>query len=355
MSPGRRSHGPRLRTILSAAFLAAALPGLAQTPAPAFDVVASIPGPVDRMRAEGHFAYLAADRTLTIYDLSMPASPKPVGHYVFPEEIWGFRVEGTLAYVAAGHSGLGVLDVSNPSAPALVAMAKMPGQAKNVAIAGTRAIVANHMSGMDIVDISKPAAPKLLNSAFLDGYARDVATAGTVGVAIDNPSGLYVFDLTGSDAAEPVGVLQSTAAPTQIEIAETGAPANLTVALLAGAEPYDPLRGPRPPGPRPGSLQIFDLSNPKAPALTASVPTSGGGRRMAVSGALVYVADGPDGLRVLDLAAPAAPRTVASYKTPGNARDVAVAGSLVLVAVDAARAGARAPEAEEVIVLQPKR
>lgn len=322
-----------------------------------FAPLGSIRGPVDRIRAQGQFAYVATDRTLAIYDLARSSSPARVGSYTFPEQIWGFRVEGARAYVAAGHSGLGILDVSSPAAPRLVTLVKMPGQAKNVAVSGTRALVANHMSGVDIVDISSATKPALLGSAFVDGYARDVAAVGTVGVAVDNPSGVYVFDLTGASTIDPVTTLQSATAPQQVEMAEIGGARKTRLAVLAGSEPYDPLRGARSPGgpTRPGSLQVFDVSDPTRPALAATFPTSGGGRRLAVRGALVYVADGPDGLRVLDLTTLSNPTVVGAYKTATPARDVAVGDGIVLVLVDGARDGARAQEGGEVLILSERR
>jgi len=321
-----------------------------------FVPLGSIRGPVDRMRALGRFAYVATDRTLAIYDLVKPGAPR-VGDYTFPEQIWGFRLDGARAYVAAGHSGLGILDVSNPAAPHLMALVRMPGQAKNVAVSGTRALVANHMSGVDSVDISSATRPALLGSAFVDGYARDVASLGPVGVAVDNPSGVYVFDLKDASTVEPVTTLQTAAAPQQVEMAEIGGARTTLLAVLAGSEPYDPLRGARPPGgqPRPGSVQVFDVSDPSRPVLAATVATSGGGRRLAVRGSLVYIADGADGLRVLDLTTSSSPMVVGVYKTPAPARDVAVADGVVLLYVNGAREGARAQEGGEVLILSERR
>jgi hypothetical protein len=322
-----------------------------------FVPLGSIRGPADRIRAQGRLAYVATDRTLVIYDLVDPGSPARVGGYTFPEQIWGFRLDGTRAYVAAGHSGLGILDVSNPAAPVLMALVKMPGQAKNVAVSGNRALVANHMSGVDTVDISSAMKPALLGSAFVDGYARDVAALGAVGVAVDNPSGMYVFDLTAANTIEPLTTLQTAAAPQQVEMAEIGGEQKTRLAVLAGSEPYDPLRGARPPGgpTRPGSLQVFDVSDPMRPVLAMTLPTSGSGRRLAVRGPLVYLADGPDGLRVLDLTRPSKPTVVGAYKTAAPARDVAVADGVVLLFVDGAGEGARAQEGGEILILSERR
>jgi hypothetical protein len=145
-----------------------------------------------------------------------------------------------------------------------------------------------------------------------------------------------VFDLTNLKALEPKTALQSAANPTQVEILEVGQARKASVAVLAGAEPYDPLRGNRGPGaPRPGSMQVFDVSDPSQPVLAATEPTSGNGRRLAVKRSFVYMADGPEGLRVFDLSVPSKPAVVGTHKTATPARDVAVSDTLVFLLVTA--------------------
>jgi hypothetical protein len=316
----------------------------------------SIPGPVDHVRAQGQFVYVAEAKTLTIFDVSNPAAPWRVGGYTFAEQIWGFRVAGDRAYVANGHSGLGILDLSNPSAPTLLSLTKMPGQAKNVSVAGNRALLANHMSGVDIVDISNQAKPALIGSAYLDGYARDVATVGSLAVAVDNPSGVYVFDMTSGNQLEPITSLQSATAPQQVEMAEiAGAAGRARIAVLAGSEPYDPLRAVRLQAggkPRGGSIQLFDVSNPTAPVFVGAYPTASGQRRVAIKGPLVYVADGVEGVQVLDLSTPSKATVVARFKTPKAARDVAVGDSVIAVVVGAASLGSQSQTEGEVLLLR---
>ena len=48
--------------------------------------VGSIPGPADVVRVLGGYAYIAAGRTLTIHDVSDPATPEIRGSYTFPED-----------------------------------------------------------------------------------------------------------------------------------------------------------------------------------------------------------------------------------------------------------------------------
>jgi hypothetical protein len=340
---------PSLTAVLGL-FVAAAIAAPASDQTLTFTQAATIPGQVDLVRAQGSVLYAIASKTLTIFDVANPAMPKKVGEYVFPEKVWGFRSVSDRLYVADGHSGLAILDVSAPSTPRLISFFKTPGQAKNTSIAGNRAFVANHNSGVDSIDISDPAKPRLLGSTDLDGYARDVATIGTFAVAVDNPSGVYVFDAKGSAPYDPVATLQSATAPQQVETAELAGGSK--IAVLAGSAPYDALyavRAQRGERPRGGAVQLVDVSNPSAPALIGSHPTAGAGRRVAIKGSLVYVADG-DGLHVLDITKPSSPVVVGQHKTARAARDAAVSGSLVFVAV-----AGTTTETGELLVLQERR
>lgn len=342
-----------MKTVVFALSLAAASPVAGQTVN--LTQVGSIPGTVDYIKAQGSFVYITEAKTFTIYDVSQPASPKRVGTYTFPEKIWGFRVAGTRAFVADGHSGLGILDISKPSAPALLSLTKLPGQAKNVSIAGNRALLANHMSGVDIVDISDQSKPTIVGSAYLDGYARDVATFGSMAVAVDHPAGLYVFDMAGGNPLEPITSIQSAKAPQQIEVVEipTGS-GSARIAVLAGSVPYDPLSAAKQVGPRGGSIQLYDVSNPTSPVFVSIHPVASSHRRMAVKGSLVYVADGEEGLQILDISAPSKMRVAGTFKTPKPARDVAVGDSVIAVVAGEIYQGSRSHTEGDVLLLQAR-
>lgn len=316
--------------------------------------VGMIPGPVDLVRAEGTRAYLAAGKTITVFDVSNPAAPRREGSYEFPEKIWGFRTAGHLLYVADGFSGLQILDVSNAAKPILLGSLKTPGQSKNVSVSGSKAVVANHMTGVDLIDVSDTTKPVLVGSCFLDGYARDAAISGTVAYAVDNPSGLYVLDVANVKTAtfDPANAIQQAVAPQKIELSDSTRPGALKFAVLVGGEPYDPNRARRPAGTRPrGSLQIWDLSNPTAPVLASLYRTPGSPRQVALKNAVAYVADSEEGVQVLDLSIPSKPAIVGSYKTSGPARDIAVADSAVLVVVGGNLTGGSASQTSTEIVI----
>lgn len=319
--------------------VAALLPWLAAAGAAAaqdveFDRIAVLPGPADLVKLSGERAYVASGATLTIFDLSDPAAPRQHGAYSFPEKIWGFVVIDSLVYVAADFFGLGILDVSNPDAPALLGAVKTPGQVKDVDVSGSTAVLADHMSGVDLVDVSDSRAPAALGSVYLDGYSRDVAVLGPLAYAVDDPSGFYVLDLAQTDSWEPLSAIQSADGPRIVQVSPD---LPRPLAVLLGH----------------GTLQVYDLSTPEAPAWRSTYATPGGALRLALDGALAYVADGLHGLLVVSLEDAAAPRVVGSFRAADPVRDVAVEGDLTLLAVGRLPTGIRRSMGDgEVLVLR---
>ena len=314
----RRPRVARLAVGLCVGVVAAgtAVGGSAQTLD--FALVSSIHGPADLVEVQDGRAYVTAEQTLTVFDVSDAAAPKRGGAYTFPEKIWGLQVDGSLIYAAVDFFGLGILDVSDISAPALRGSIKTPGQAKGVAVFGTKALVADHMEGVDLVDLSDLTEPVAVGSFYLDGYSRDVTAAGSLAYAVDSPTGLYVFDLASPDPLEPVTTVQSARAPSSVEVPATSGGETSDIVCMVGG----------------GFLQVYDVSDPAEPVKTAEFRTPGGRpRRVTVKGRLAYVADGPAGLQVVDLTTPSEPTIVGTYPVASLARDVAVTDSHVFVVV----------------------
>ena len=304
--------GGELAALVTAVWLAAAGPAVGQTLE--FDEIAMLPGPVDLVELDAGRGYVAADRTLTTFDLSNPRAPRRQGSYTFPENIWSFVIVDTLVYVAADLFGLGILDVSDPEVPQLMGSARTPGQVKDVDLSGTTAVLADHMSGIDLVDVSDVRAPAVVGSVYVDGYSRGVAVLGPLAYAVDDPSGFYVLDLQETDSWEPATAIQSADGPRMVEVSES---ASTPLAVLLGQ----------------GTLQVYDLSNPMEPAYRSTYATPGAALRVALDGDLAYVADGDLGMLVVGLEDPSSPRAVGSHMPAQPVRDVAVEGDLALLAI----------------------
>jgi hypothetical protein len=283
-----------------------------------FSLVSTIRGAADLIEVADSRAYVSAEQTLTVFDVSDPAAPRRGGSYTFPEKIWGYQVVGAVVYAAVDFFGLGVVDVSDMAAPRLQASHTTPGQAKGVAVFGTKALVADHVEGVDLIDLSSPTEPVAVGSFYLDGYARDVTALGPLAYAVDAPTGVYVFDLSSSNPLEPIGTVQTATAPSSIEVPSGAADERPDVVCMVGG----------------GLLQVFDISNPAEPVRVGELGMpSGRPRRVTMSGRLAYVADGPSGVHVVDLTTPSEPAIVDTSATSRPARDVAVAASHIFVAV----------------------
>lgn len=327
---------PRVTALLSCICLAAfATPLSAQSGKLA--TVGAISGPADLVEVYGIYAYVAAGPTFRVIDVSDPSAPRLTGTFKFPERIWAFTVSGSLAYIAGDWSGLGILDVSNPAAPRLRGSFKTVGQAWGVAVSGTRAVVANQMSGIDIIDVSDPDKPVSVGSYFTEGYARNVATSGSLVYVVDQPTGFSILDISKKDPATEVSTQQSAKSPLLIEVSQSprSAVEGPKIACVLGGRLLDITGGAQ------SELQIYDVTDPSAPAKVTTYKTPGRAMRVTMQGSLAYVADGPEGLQIIDLSTPAKPTIADSYRTVGPARDVAVAGSLVFVVV-----GETSPQAD---------
>ena len=293
-----------------------------------FHDVGSIPGPASLITVHGERAYVSAEGTLTIYDVSSPTSPARLGAYTFPSAIWGVLVNDPFVYVAADTFGLGILDVSDPRAPRLRGSFKTPGQAKNVAVSGTTALVADQLEGILVLDVSNPDTPVEVASGFLEGFATDVVFSGTLAYAADRPTGLYVLDLSVPGGLEIVSALQSAEplvfGTAQLKIIRPTQESAFVVLVSAAL------------------LQPFNISDPAHPVQLPAFGTPGGVRRAAFAHNLAYVADAENGLFVVDLATPASPRIVGRHETGLASADVAVAGTLVFLTA----------RGEDVLILQ---
>ena len=157
---------------------------------------------------------------------------------------------------------------------------------------------------------------------FTEGYARDVAAFGSLAYVVDQPTGFSVLDVSTQGAPVEVSTQQTAGSPMIIAMSpdriDDAKARRIACVIGAGRSPQA------------GWLQVYDVTDPKAPVKVAAYKTPGRAVRAAVVGALAYVADA-EGLQIVDLSEPAKPALAQSYKTVGPARDVAVADSLVFV------------------------
>jgi hypothetical protein len=117
-------------------------------------------------------------------------------------------LEGELAYVADGASGLQVVDVSVPTAPVIIGHLDTPGFAWGISVGGGHAYIADG-SGMMVADVGAPTAPAIVGSvdgppesfSLGTGAALDLYVSGGLVYLVDGQRGLQILPTQCSVAA----------------------------------------------------------------------------------------------------------------------------------------------------------
>jgi hypothetical protein len=197
--------------------------------------------------------------------------------------------------------------VTRPIAPSIVESFPTPAAARDVVVNGSYAYVAADSSGFLVLDISYPTHPIEVGSVTPPGVALKVAAGG--GVLYGSTSqGLYLIDVS------------VPAAPTVI----ASYPIYGSTVALGGPNAYI-LEGGT-------GLRIYDVSNPKSPALLGSVALLTGGTDIVVVGQFVYLAGGEGGLQIVDVSNPSVPTLVGGSYQVNDTNAVASDGEYVYLA-----------------------
>ncbi len=125
------------------------------------------------------------------------------------------RVEGTIAYVANGQTGLTTVDVSNPAAPAVLATLAIDGFASAIDVADGVAYVAAGSGGLHVFSVADPAAPSVLGSS-PGMFALGVAVAGDWAWVADTMPGVSVLDVSDPSDIAVLGYVDSFASGSDV-------------------------------------------------------------------------------------------------------------------------------------------
>ncbi len=171
----------------------------------------TVDGSVTDIDIQGHFLYATAydssgSRAFVVIDIQDPTSPVRIPNNWSSMTTLGVDVEGYYAFLAESHYGLWVCNVSNPYAVTQPSPGYIdtPGNATAVLVDGGIAYVADGPSGIQIVDISDPSAPVIIGSADTPGNAVKLAMQGNTLFVADRTGGVQVFDV--STPTSPVAV-----------------------------------------------------------------------------------------------------------------------------------------------------
>jgi len=147
-------------------------------------------------------AYVADAYGLTTWDVSDPAHPVQIGHWLAPSPGRDVALgPGSLVLLAAGDAGLFVPDLSDPARPHRIGSFATAGSAYRICLAGNNVFVAETKNGLEIVDISDPVAPRLAGRYLSSGVCSVVAVSGDIAYLSCN--GLQIFDVS-----DPANLIQ---------------------------------------------------------------------------------------------------------------------------------------------------
>jgi hypothetical protein len=347
------------------------------------------PGSALGVAIDGTHAYVADGASgLLAIDVSNAASPALLGTFDTPGNAEGVFVAGDRAYVADGGSGLVVINIRNPASMTSLLAVDTPGTAHAVVVDGTDALVADHghfriievgdpnvvevgqlagparegelavsgdialvSPGGQVVDISDPTNPFVAST--IGGSFSRVAISGHIAV-ISNPfvGQLQTFDVSNPSSPIPLGTFLGTSPTDMVAVGHLVYLVEgyfLPARIVDIADPTTPTQAWTAVGrysrvladdryvytwtPLLTNLEIFDVSNPAAPAFAGAIGSAPDD--MCVSGGLAYAVDGTH-LNILDVRNPPVLGYLATYTAPvpWHARAVTVSGNRALVATD---------------------
>jgi hypothetical protein len=301
----------------------------------------------------GDYAYVTDPYYgLYVYNVTNPTNPVRVGSYDTPGVPIDVEVAGHYAYVTDGTAGLQVIDISSPTGPTLAGSVDTPGSSFRLAIAGQLAYVADSDNGLQVIDISDPANPAIIGAYDTPGRAYDAAPCGNIVYVADRYSGVHAIDVSDPSNPSLAGgyntsgeAYQLVVAGNQLYVADGSQ--GLKVLRIA-----DDTSMPIPAGAFPSGglatavagygnhmyvagadLDIFDVSDPLAPARLGGGSLPGFIEAAALYGNYAYFATGGGmSVYIYDISDPSSPVAKASYPANNNTNDVVVSGNYLFVA-----------------------
>lgn len=302
------------------------------------------------------------DQGLLIVDVSRPSSPRILGGYNSPDNLYNLRVVDEHLYLATFTEGLHIANVANPAAIRLLGNYDLVGPIRDLRIINNRAYMAADYSGLQILNVGNPLSPTLRGS-----FANPPNGAATAVDVVGNFAYVGGPDFNILDTSNPVSptIRGSLSAIGPIDgIQVVGAYAYLAGRGLSIVDVKDSAKPLRRSNYDTGAhatdvvvigdlayvansygLDILDVSNPENPSLRGyfdvvappfiftGLPFIAPRYDVSVTGSTAYLAHDAQGLFVLDVSDPARPRLVATHA--GLARAVQVVGDRVYVAGDA--------------------
>ena len=291
----------------------------------------SVGGAANVVAEYGSNILLAQGATLAVIDISDPANPTALKQTRLANRIEAIAVQGDIAYIAAGSSGLLVVKLN--TIPSLIDPIQFdtPGNANDVFCQGNYLCVADGIGGMQLYDISAPAIPSLLGTYATAGHAKAVRISGDTAYLLDEKmmtviplnslplTPQYVFDEVEFGQTLEISAVAAYISDTLggfFVVDITGPPALLgQVRPQAGVAYGMDVINSYAYLPAPGGLEVIDVSNDANPTSLLVLPLTGQPSDVAAVGTTLCLANGPGGLLTLDFSSPTEPVQVGTYRS----------------------------------------
>ncbi len=333
-------------------------------------------GPVQDVQTVGNRAYLALGTGgLAIYDVSDPASPRPLGGTATPGISTSIQIVGNLAYVADGPIGMRILDISNPTNITVVGFFDTRGMGRDVSSPSTydghvyRLQVVGNLAYITFQVLSKETRLIILNVSqpnqiVLAGYYQlppyqglDLAVVGSRAFVVSGFR-LVVLDVSdptrikelGTDRNEnfatgPLAVhhlvgqtniaLVSTS-DGKFKALDTTIPTNITLAsslqIDGRVNRFEVQDGRAYLADERGFVHVLDVSDPTRMTKLSTITNGGALTSIRFRDSRAYVGAGVDGLHILDLSQPTNASRLGTIITKGFSSGVQVVGNSVYLA-----------------------
>ena len=282
------------------------------------ELLAHIGGNVNAMAISESYVFLGEGASLSVVDISSPATPQLVEQVLLPDWARDMAVEGDYAYVAAGSSGLRIFDIRNPLHPVAKAVYdSSPYIAlKVIASDGLACLIASTITPPSITTVLYVLDVSDVNVATEQGVHylyRDIVTS----LAMKGDYA-YVCTLSLSDLSHVLRVLDLTASGNIEEIVSIDLAGSAQAVLIQNQYLYVLSEDEE------SYLTIFDISNPESPTELGSHFVDGDPRDLMILDNVAYelIYDESESSTILnqvDISDVSAPELIRASVVPGEA------------------------------------
>jgi len=285
---------------------------------------------------------------LHVLDISNPAHLVETAKLPVLQIPTEFSVSGGCLYMTGNNHGLWVFDLADPSEPREAWCGAHTGV--DVAVLGDFVILATGLAGISVVDVSNFSGKQKAVYTPIGAPAAHVALAnGNANACVLETGGdLRIFDISQPGVLSPVGLLGI--GPMVYDMSVLGSYA--FVVGMAGlwavdvSVPTNPVQAAyvQLPGsaialsgkyayvPSSAGLRVIDVATPSSPKEVNLLTGYRSGNRIAVFGQIACLAETDKTLDLFTLTDPLNPSALGSYRVTRRTTDIAMSGSLLYVA-----------------------